>query len=112
VITAEYEIVFNCNKTIDAVFPAEKFKQLAAPAVFLNDESVKFAEIVMYHGILLHASLKDDIEAQGEVKSLYCAANKFRSTFAQCSTLFKNTVSSVTACQCMPASCGADSRSL
>jgi len=31
------------------------------------------------------ASLKDDIDTQRKVKSLYCATNKLRSAFAQCS---------------------------
>ena len=39
---------------------------------------------VKYIGVLLNASLKDD-DIQRQVKSIYCAANKFRSTFDQCS---------------------------
>jgi len=33
--------------------------------------------------------MKDDICTQRQVKSLYCAANKLRSTFAQCSMHLK-----------------------
>ena len=35
--------------------------------------------------MLLNASLKYDDDIQRQVKSIYCAANKFRSTFDQCS---------------------------
>jgi len=35
--------------------------------------------------------LKDDDDIQRQVKSLYCAANKLRGTFDQCSLAVKNT---------------------
>jgi len=53
--------------------------------------------------------MKDDICTQRQVKSLYCAANKFRSTFAQCSNALKNTLFRaycVLICS-IPANCGA-----
>jgi len=47
---------------------------------------------VKHLGVLLNASLKDDDDdIQRQVESLYCAANKFRSTFDQCSLTVKNT---------------------
>jgi len=39
-----------------------------------------------------YASLKDDDDIQRQVKSLYCTANKLRSTFDQCSPAVKNTL--------------------
>ena len=47
---------------------------------------------------------------QRQVKSLYCAANKLRGTFDQCSPAVKNTYFVPIACQRMLASCGADTR--
>jgi len=58
-----------------------------------------------YLRVLFHASLKDDSDTQ--VKSLYCAARKTRSTFVQWSTAVKGALVPI-ACQCMPANCGAD----
>ena len=43
-----------------------------------------------YLGVWINASLKDDAYIQRQVKSLYCAANKLRGTFDQCSTAVKN----------------------
>ena len=40
----------------------------------------------------INASLKDDDDIQRQVKSLYCAANKLRGTFDQCSPAVKNTL--------------------
>jgi len=45
-----------------------------------------------YLGVWMNASLKDDDDIQRQVKSLYCAANKLRGTFDQCSPAVKNTV--------------------
>jgi len=42
--------------------------------------------------VWINASLKDDDDIQRQVKSLYCAANKLRGTFGQCSTAVKNTL--------------------
>jgi len=54
---------------------------------------------VKYLGVLLYASLKDDDDIRRQVKSLYCAANKLRGTFDQCSPAVKNTISCL---YCMP----------
>jgi len=43
-------------------------------------------------GMLLKASLKNDDDIQRRVKSLYCAANKLRRTFDQCSPAVRNTL--------------------
>ena len=40
----------------------------------------------------INASLKDDDDIQRQVRSLYCAANKLRGTFDQCSSAVKNTL--------------------
>jgi len=40
----------------------------------------------------MNASLKDDDDIQRQVKSLYCAANKLRGTFDQCTPAVKNTL--------------------
>jgi len=42
--------------------------------------------------IAINASLKDDDDIQRQVKSLYCAANKLRGTFDQCSPAVKTLV--------------------
>ena len=42
-----------------------------------------------YLRVLLNASLKNDDDIQRQVKSLYCAANKLRGTFDQCSSTVK-----------------------
>ena len=52
----------------------------------------QFLDQVKYLGVWINASLKDDDDIQRQVKSLYCAANKLRGTFDQCSTAVKNTL--------------------
>jgi len=49
--------------------------------------------------VWMNASLKDDDDIQRQVKSLYCAANKLRGTFDQCSSAVKNTLFRA---NCMP----------
>jgi len=41
----------------------------------------------------INASLRDDDDIQRKVKSLYCAANKLRGTFDQCSCNKKHSIS-------------------
>jgi len=62
---------------------------------------------VKYLGVCINTSLKDDDDIQRQVKSLYCAANKLRSTFDQCSPTVKNTL---LCAYCMLANCGANPR--
>ena len=45
-----------------------------------------------YLVVWINASLKDDDDIQRQVNSLYCAANKLRGTFDQCSPAAKNTL--------------------
>jgi len=48
---------------------------------------------VKYLGVWINASLKDDDDdIRRQVKSLYCAANKLRGPFDQCSPAVKNTL--------------------
>jgi len=47
---------------------------------------------VKYLGVWINASLKDNDDIQRQRKSLYCAANKHRGTFDQCSPAVKNTI--------------------
>jgi len=44
---------------------------------------------VKYFGVWINASLKDDDAIQRQVKLLYCAVNKLRGTFVQCSPAVK-----------------------
>ena len=88
---AEHEITFNCNKTIGVLFCPKKYKQPAPSNVFLNGARVQFLNQVKYLGVWINASLKDDDDIQRQVKSLYCAANKLRGSFDQCSPAVKNT---------------------
>ena len=89
---AEHEIIFNCNKTIGVLFCPKKYKQPAPSNVFLNGVRAQFLNQVNYLGVWITASLKDDDDIQRQVKSLYCAANKLRGTFDQCSPAVKNAV--------------------
>ena len=84
---AEHEITFNCNKTTGVVFCPKKYKQPAPLNVFLNGIRVQFLDQLKYLGVWINASLKSDDDIQRQVKSLYCAANKLRGTFDQCSTV-------------------------
>jgi len=86
---AEHEITFNCNKTIGVLFCPKKYKQPAPSNVFLNGVRVQSFDQVKYIGVWINASLKDDDDIQRQVKSLYCAANKLRGTFDQCSPAVK-----------------------
>jgi len=97
--TAEHEITFNCNKTIGVLFCPKKYKQPSPSNVFLNSVRVQRFHQVKYLGVWINASLKDDDDIQRQVKSLYCAANKLRGTFDQCSPAVKNIL--FRAC-CMP----------
>jgi len=36
---AKHVIVFKCNKTVSVIFPPEKYKQCATPAILLNSKS-------------------------------------------------------------------------
>ena len=109
---AEHEIAFNCNKTIGVLFCPKKYKQPAPSNVFLNSVRVKCFDQVKYLGVWIYASLKDDDDIQRQATSLYCAANKFRDAFDQCSPTVKkhSTVAYFVpiACQCMLANCGAN----
>ena len=89
---AENKIIFNYNKTIGAIFCSKKYKQPALSNIFLNGVRVKFLDQVKYLGVWINASLKDDDDIRRQVKSLYCAANKLRGTFDQCSPAVKNTL--------------------
>ena len=88
----EHEIIFNCNKTIGVLFCPKKYKQPAPSNVFLNGVRVKFLNQVKYLGVWINASLKDDDDIQRQAKSLYCATNKLRGTFDQCTAAVKNTL--------------------
>ena len=103
----EHEITFNCNKTI-VLFCPKTYKQRAPSNVFLNGVRVQFLDQVKYLGVWINASLKDDDDIQRQVKSLYCAANKLRGTFDQCSPAVKILYVVPVACQCMLANCGAN----
>jgi len=67
-------------------------KQHAPSDGFLNSVRLQFFDQVKYLAVLMHASLKDDDDVQRQGKSLYCATNKLRGTFDQCSTAVKNTL--------------------
>jgi len=111
---AEHEITFNCNKTIGVLFCPKKYKQPAQSNVFLNGVRVQFLDQMKYLGVWINASLKDDDDIQRQVESLYCAANKLRGAFDQCSPAVKNTLFRA---YCMPmysmlANCGANTHRL
>jgi len=86
---AEHEITFNCNRTISVLFCPKNYEQPASSNVFLNDVRVQFSEQVKYFDVALNTSLKDDDDIHRQVKSLYCAANKLKGTFAQFLTTVK-----------------------
>ena len=65
---------------------------------------------VKHLDVWINASLKDDDDIQRQVKSLYCAANKLRGTFDQCSPAVNTFYFVPIACQCMLANCGANTR--
>jgi len=71
---------------------SKKYKQPAPSNVFLNGARAQFLNQLKYLGVWINASLKDDLDIQRQVKSLYCAANKLRGTFDQCTPVVKNTL--------------------
>jgi len=85
----EHEITLNCNKAIGVLFCPKKYKQSAPSNVVLNGARVQFLDQVKYVGMWINASWKDDDDIRRQVKSLYCAANKLRGTFDQCSPAVK-----------------------
>ena len=109
---AEHEIAFNCNKTSGVGFCPKNYIQPAPSNVFLNGVRVQLCNQVKYVGALLNASLKDYDDIQRQVKSLYCAANKLRGPFDQCSPAVKTLYFVPIALQCMLASCGANTHRL
>ena len=72
------------------VFECKKHKCLQQPHVCLNNNRIDFVDRVKYLGVVLQGSLKDDADIQRQIRSLYCAANKLRTTFHKCSTPVKN----------------------
>ena len=102
---AEHEITFNCNKTIGVLFCPKKYKQPAPSNALLNGVRVQVFAKVKYLGVWINASLKDDDDIQRHVKSFYCAVNKLRGTFDQCSPAVKNTLFRA---YCMPEQIYAD----
>ena len=94
IMLLEMKLFFNCNKTVSAGFSLERLKHPTTPLVSLNGGSVKFVEQVKYVGVLHHPSMKVGNDNQTQAKSLCRAAEKLRSTFAQCSTSVKTTLAS------------------
>jgi len=74
----------NALNCVGASLCPKKYKKPAPSKVFVNSVRVQLPNQVKFHCVLLNASPKDDNEIQRQVKSLHCAANKLRSTFAQC----------------------------
>jgi len=72
--------------------------------------SIIFFDQVKYLGVWINASLKDDDDIQRQVKSPYCAANKLRGTFDQCSPAVKSLCFVPISSQCMLANYGANTR--
>jgi len=89
---SEHEITFDCTKTFGVLFCPKKYKQPPPSNVFLNGVRVQFFDQVKYLVVWINASLKDDDDIRRQVKSLYCAANKLRGTFDQCSPAVKSTL--------------------
>jgi len=67
---------------------------------------------VKYLGVLLNASLKDNDDIKGQVKSSYCAATKLRGTFDQCSSAVKTLYFVPIPCQYILANGGANTHRL
>jgi len=80
-----------CLLTIGIFVSPKKYKQPATSNIF-HCVRVQFSEQINCLGVLLYARLKDNDEIQRQVKSVYCAANKLRDTFAQCSPAVSNTL--------------------
>jgi len=100
------------TKQVVLVFAPKNYIQPAPSNVFLNGVRVQLCNQVKYVGALLNASLKDYDDIQRQVKSLYCAANKLRGPFDQCSPAVKTLYFVPIALQCMLASCGANTHRL
>ena len=67
-------------------------QQLQTSTVFPNGVCVQFFDQVKYLDVWINASVKGGDDIHRQVKSLYCAANKHRGAFNQCSTAIKNTL--------------------
>jgi len=93
------EIMLQSTKSLliatnkSCTFCPKKYKQLTtAPSnVFLHGANVQLSDQVKYRGVSLNALLKDEEDIQRHVQSLYCAANKLKSTLTQCWSAIKNT---------------------
>jgi len=80
------------TKELVFFFAQKSITNLPHQMFFLNGVRVQFLDQVKYvcgYGVWINASLKDDYDIQRQVKSLYCAANKLRGTFDQCSPAVK-----------------------
>jgi len=75
---AENEIAFNCKKTFGLLFWPKNYEQPASSNAFRNGVQIRFFDQAKYLGVLVNDSLKHDDDMQRQVKSLYCAINKFR----------------------------------
>ena len=83
-------IIFNCRKTGCMTFKAKSAKSTVTLVLTLGGQSVKSVNHYKYLGILLDTELSDDRDIQRQLRYQYCAANKLRVSFSQCSNAVKN----------------------
>ena len=86
-------------------------------AVYLDELSIQLGSArvgcTVGNIVVNHLKFADDICVfSPTINGLYCATNKLRGTFDQCSPAVKNTYFVPITCQCMLANCGANTRRL
>ena len=82
------------------------------PVVSLNGAEVKFIDQVEYLGASLHASLKDDNDAQKQVKHFTVQETSSEAPLLSALLQLEKPCFVIVACQCMPAYSGADAHNL
>jgi len=81
---------FQLEQNLCMTFKAKSAKSTASPLLKLGGQYVKSIDQYKYLGIVLDTELSDDKDIQRQLRYQYCAANKLRASFSQCSNPVKN----------------------
>ena len=71
-------------------FKAKSTRSTTTPVLKLGGQYVNSVDQYKYLGIVLDTELSDDKDIQRQLRYQYCAANKLRASFSQCSNAVKN----------------------
>ena len=79
------EILYNTKKTVCMCIQPKDWKLVILPKLYLYDKPLIFVDSYKYLGAYINNSLKDDIDIQRQIRSLYARANILARKFSNCS---------------------------